>query len=184
MRCGRRPWGDGVEPARRGVGDAAVTKTYRQGILPARYRRLCTLAAPLRRGFVHWVRAALYKPPAEQALQCAKPGCVHCGSRSDGGLYGSRTDSLLLLDGAAGARGRLAAPQPPARHWGRTRPARRYQAASSSVGGRRWKLNAVQDLGGRVAVGGGAVTECTSAVAPPHPEGAVGLDRGGVIVAQ
>ena len=34
--------------------------------------RLCTLRALFRRDFVRWGRPALYKPPSEQASQCAK----------------------------------------------------------------------------------------------------------------
>ena len=62
----------------------------------------------------------------------------------------------------------------------RARPARRCRTVPSSAGGCGREHNAVQDLGGRGAVGGGAVAELAGGVVPPRAEGSVGLDRGGV----
>ena len=49
----------------------------------SRQWRLCTLATPFGRGFVHWDRPDVYKLPPERPSQCASPHRILHAPRSD-----------------------------------------------------------------------------------------------------
>ena len=72
MWVGARKMTAGICVWNHDAGPRDTVQTPRLDRSSSAQSRLCTLRAPFRRDFVHWGGSAPYKPPPEQALQCAK----------------------------------------------------------------------------------------------------------------